>query len=87
MPTPIPDPSVISTFSEEVESGEVVQSNPISATNPVQVQVLTPNAGLVTVIVRSNEDTEVPTGFNLVGATFPDNSAGGLGRGPHGTGL
>ncbi len=70
LPSPTLDPTVVSVLSTEANSGEVVQSDPVSATNPVQVQVHTPNAGRVTVIVRSSGDTEGPTGFDLVGATF-----------------
>ena len=70
LPSPALNPSVVSAIGREAEPGDVVQSNPISPTNPVQVHVRTPNAGWVAVIVRSNEDMGVTTGFNLEGATF-----------------
>ena len=70
LPSPDLDTAVLAAITTEADAGDIVRSDPLSTSNPVQVEVRTPVSGWITIITRPGEGRAAPPGFVLLGAAF-----------------
>ena len=70
LPSPDLDTAVLAAITTEADAGDIVRSDPLSTSNPVQVEVRTPVSGWITIITRPGEGRAAPPGFILLGAAF-----------------
>ena len=70
LPSPDLDTAVLAAIATEADAGDIVRSDPLSAENPVQVEVRTPVSGWIIIITHSGEGGRDPPGFRLLGAAF-----------------
>ena len=70
LPSPALNSTVLAAIATQADAGDIVRSDPLSAENPVQVEVRTPVSGWIIIITHSGEGGRDPPGFRLLGAAF-----------------